>query len=175
MTGLASILAVALALVLIAAAVAKFRTPSRTTQDFTALGLPVPGVLARVVPGIELAVAAVLVLAPGWGGVAAFGLLVLFTALLVSLVRSGQTISCSCFGAVSDEPVSWVEVTRNVVLLVMAASVTPIDRLAVPGFAAVVGASAFAVIALVIIQLAVFRRDVGAVWSTRLSGEAPAT
>lgn len=175
MTGLASALAVALALVLVAAAVAKLRSPSRTTGDFVALGLPVPGLLARVVPAVELAVAAALLVAPGWGGVAAFGLLVLFTALLVSLVRSGQTISCSCFGAVSDEPVSWVEVTRNAILLVMAAGVTPIDRLEVPGFAAVVGASAFAVIALVLIQLAVFKRDVGAVWSTHLSGEAPAT
>jgi uncharacterized membrane protein YphA (DoxX/SURF4 family) len=175
MIGLASLLAVALALVLLAAAVAKLRSPSRTTQDFAALGLPAPRLLARVVPAVELTVAVVLIAAPGWGGVAAFGLLVLFTALLVSLVRSGQTISCSCFGAVSDEPVSWVEVTRNGILLTMAAAVTPIDRLEVPGFAAIVGASAFAVIALVVLQLAVFKRDVGAVWSTHLSGEAPAT
>lgn len=175
MIGLASVLAVALALVLVAAAMAKLRSPSRTSHDFAALGLPAPRLLARVVPTIELGVAATLVAAPGWGGVAAVGLLVLFTALLVSLVRSGQTISCSCFGAVSDEPVSWVEVTRNAVLLVMAAAVTPIDRLVMPGFAAIVGASAFAVIAVVVIQLAVFKRDVGAVWSTHLSGEAPAT
>lgn len=175
MTGLASLLAIALALVLIAAGSAKFRSPSRTTADFAALGLPAPGLLARVVPAVEIGVAAALILVPGWGGVAAFGLLALFTALLVSLVRSGQIISCSCFGAVSDEPVSWVEVTRNAVLLTMAASVTPIDRLEMPGFAAVVGASGFAVVALVLIQLAVFRRDVGVIWSTHLSGEAPAT
>jgi hypothetical protein len=135
----------------------------------------VPSLLARVVPTVEMVVAAMLIIAPGWGGVAGFGLLVLFTALLVSLVRSGQTISCSCFGAVSDEPVSWVEVTRNAVLLVMAAAVTPIDRLEIPGFPAIVAASAFAVITLVTIQLAIFKRDVGAVWSTHLSGEAPAT
>lgn len=175
MTGLASLLAVALALVLVTAAVAKLRSPARTAGDFAALGLPVPGLLARVVPAAEIAVAGTLIVAPGWGGVAGFGLLAVFTALLVSLVRSGQAISCSCFGAVSDEPVSWVEVTRNAFLLVMAAAVTPIDRLASPSFAAIVGASAFAVIALVAIQLATFKRDVGAIWSTHLSGEAPAT
>ena len=175
MSGLASILAVALAAVLVAAAVAKLRSPDRTAADFTELGLPLPGLLARLVPLVELAVAVALVIVPGWGAVAAVGMLALFTALLVGLVRSGQSIACSCFGAVSDEPVSWVEVTRNAVLLVMAGTVVPIDGLAVPGFAAVVAASAFGVIAVVAIQLTAFKRDVGAVWSTHLSGEVPAT
>lgn len=175
MTGLVSILAVALAAVLAAAAVAKLRAPARTAADFTALGLPLPRLLARLVPLVELAVALGLVLVPGWGAVAAFGLLALFTALLISLVRSGQSIACSCFGAVSDEPVSWVEVTRNGVLLVMAGSVVPLERLTVPGFPALVAASAFAVIAVLSIQLTAFKRDVGVVWSTHLSGEAPAT
>lgn len=175
MIGLASILAVALAAVLVAAAVAKLREPARTRADFSALGLPLPGLLSRLVPAIEGAVAVALIVVPGWGAIAAFGLLSIFTALLVSLVRSGQTIACSCFGAVSDEPVSWVEVVRNAVLLGLAAVVTPIDQLEAPGFPAIVAASAIAIVAVVVIQLAVFRRDVGVLWSTHLSGEAPAT
>lgn len=175
MTGLASILAVAVAATLATAAIAKLRRPARTAADFGALGLPLPSVLARVVPVAEVAVAVALLAVPGWGAVVAVGLLVLFTALLVSLIRSGQQISCSCFGAVSDEPVSWVEVVRNAALLAAAAAVIPIDRLEVPGFAAVVAASAIGIIALVAIQLAAFKRDVGTVWSTRLSGEAAAT
>lgn len=174
MTGLATLFAITVAVTLIVAAVAKLRDPGRTTSDFTALGLPVPSLLARLVPAVEFAVAAALVIVPGWGAVAAFGLFVMFTALLISLVRSGQPIACSCFGAVSDEPVSWVEVARNGVLLVAAASVVPIDQLVVPGFAAVVAFSAAAIIGVVIVQLVAFKRDVGAVWSTHLSGEAPA-
>lgn len=174
MTGLATLLALAVAATLVAAAVAKLKEPGRTAGDFAALGLPLPAMLSRVVPAVELAVAVSLLVIPGWGAVAAFGLFVLFTALLVSLVRSGQPIACSCFGAVSDEPVSWVEVARNGVLLIASAAVTPIDRLAVPGFAAIVAFSAAAVIGAVVIQVVAFKRDVGAVWSTHLSGEVPA-
>lgn len=173
MNGLASLLAVTLAATLIIAAAAKVRDPARTTGDFTALGLPSPAVLARLVPAVEIAVAIALLVVPGWGAVAAFSLFVLFTALLISLVRSGQPIACSCFGAISDEPVSWVEVARNVVLLAAAAAVVPIERLSVPGFAAVVAFSAAAVIGGVIVQAVAFKRDVGAFWSTHLSGEAP--
>ncbi len=175
MTGLASILAVAVAATLALAAIAKLREPARTVADFKALGLPLPSVLARVVPALEIAVAVALLAIPGWGAMAAFSLLVLFTALLVSLIRSGQPIACACFGAVSDEPVSWVEVVRNVALLGATATVIPIDSLEVPGFAAVIAASAAGLIAILAIQLTAFKRDVGAVWSTHLSGEAPAT
>jgi len=174
MIGLASLLAVAVALTLVVAAVAKLRQPARTASDFAALGLPVPTLLARLVPAVELAVAVALIVVPGWGGVAAVGLFVLFTALLVSLVRSGQPITCSCFGAVSAEPVSWVEVTRNLVLLAAAGAVVPIEQLELPGFAAVVAFSAAGLIGLVAIQLVAFKRDVGVIWSTHLSGEAPA-
>lgn len=173
MTGLATLLAVSLAATLVVAAVSKARDPKRTSGDFAALGLPMPAILARLVPAVEVAVAVALLVVPGWGAVAAVGLFVLFTALLVSLVRGGQPIACSCFGAVSDEPVSWVEVTRNLVLMAAALAVVPIDRLAVPGFAAVVAFSAAGIIGAVLVQLVAFKRDVGAVWSTHLSGEAP--
>lgn len=174
MTGFATLLALAVAATLVLAAVAKLRDPARTTGDFAALGLPVPGLLARLVPAVEIGVALALIVVPGWGAVAAFGLFVLFTALLVSLIRSGQPIACSCFGAVSDEPVSWVEVARNGVLLAAAAVVVPVDQLAVPGLPAVVAFSAAAIVGALIVQLVAFKRDVGAVWSTHLSGEAPA-
>lgn len=173
MTGLASLFAIAVALTLAAAAVAKGRDPDRTTADFAALGLPLPGILARLVPAVEVAVAIALLVVPGWGAVAAVALFTLFTALLVSLVRSGQPIACSCFGAVSDEPVSWVEVTRNLVLLAATVAVVPLERLVIPSFAGVVAFSAAAVIGAVVIQLIAFKRDVGVIWSTHLSGEAP--
>ncbi len=172
MAEVSSIAAVALALILVWAAIAKATTPAETTADFALLGLPTPAILARLVPLAELAIGVLLVILPGWGGVAAFVMLTGFTALLVGLVRSGQQISCSCFGAVSGEPVSWVEVTRNGALLLMAAGAATLDSLVGPGFAAVVAFSAASVIAVVVIQLVTFRRDVGVIWSTQLAGEA---
>jgi len=173
MDELASISAIALAIVLATAAFAKLRRPDQTAGDFAMLGLPLPKLFSRLVPLAELAVSILLIAAPGWGGVAAFVLLAGFTALLVSLIRSGQQVACSCFGAVSDEPVSLVEVARNVVLLLMAAMAATTTTLVVPSFAAIVAFSAAGVISAVAIQLVAFRRDVGVIWSTQLAGEAP--
>lgn len=172
MSGVATLAAAALAITLVMAAAAKLRRPERTAADFAVLGLPAPKALARVVPAVELAIALALLLQPGWGGVAAFALLTAFTVLIVGIVRSGEPIACSCFGAVSDEPVSWVEIVRNVSLLALAGLAATTSSLAVPSFEAVVTFSAGAVITVVGLQLAVFKRDVGAVWSTHLAGES---
>ncbi len=168
---LATIAAVVLAVLLVWAAVAKVRAPLETAGNFEQLGVPAPLLMARVVPAVEVVVALLLLAVPGWGGVAAFALLACFTVLLVSLVRSGATVACSCFGTVSDEPISWVEVTRNVVLLMMAALALSIDQLAAPSFAGVVAFSALAVVAGVAVQLVAFKRDVGSIWTTTLAGE----
>ncbi len=173
MSGLATLAAITLAVVLVTAALAKLRRPDRTAADFAELGLPAPRLLARAVPAVEIGVAVALVVRPGIGGPAAFALLTGFTVLLVGLVRRGAVVACACFGAVSDEPVSWVEVTRNVVLLVAAAVATTTTTPAAPDLAAAVAFSAAAVIGLVAIQLVAFKRDVGVVWSTELAGEAP--
>lgn len=174
MAGLASLSAVALALTLVWASVAKLRRPARTAADFALLGLPVPGVLARAVPAAEIAVATLLVIAPGWGGVAGFVMLAGFTTLLVGLARSDQGIACSCFGASSDEPVSWVEVARNVALLATAALAATIDSLATPALADWITFTVAGLITLVGLALLTFKRDVGVLWSTQLAGEAPA-
>ncbi len=172
MAQVSSIVAVLLALVLLAAAAAKLRRPDTTAGDFAALGLPAPKLLARLVPFAEVAVAALLLVLPGWGGVAAFAMLAGFSALLVGLIRSGSQVACSCFGAVSDEPVSWVEIARNLVLLLMAAGAATLDRLVAPTFEAIVLVTAAGVIAAVMTQLVAFKRDVGVIWSTTLAGEA---
>ncbi|MDH3679233.1 MAG: hypothetical protein OEV40_04700 [Acidimicrobiia bacterium] len=113
-----------LAVVLVAAAVAKARRPAATATEFAELGLAWPGALARLVPLVELACAAALVATPAWGGVVSFALLAAFTAVLVTVVRSGRVVRCSCFGGVGSQPVSARSLARNAVLLALAALAT---------------------------------------------------
>ena len=79
-----------------------------------------PDLLAWAVPFLELGVGVLLILTPGWGGVAAFALLLAFTVVLITTIRSGRLVPCRCFGGTSDEPVSWAQVVRNVWLLGLA-------------------------------------------------------
>ncbi len=116
----ALVAALVLALVFVVAGVAKLRRPGATAEDFAELGLPLAGPLAVVVPVVELACAALLVVVPGWGGVASFGLLALFTANLAVVVRSGRVVRCACFGAADRDPVSVRHLVRNAVLAVLA-------------------------------------------------------
>lgn len=113
--------AVALALVLAVAAAAKVHRPGETAQELATIGLRVPRALALALPAAELAVAVALVVAPGWGGVAAFALLAGFTTVLARLVVSGRPVACRCFGGLSTKPVSALTLARNGVLLALAA------------------------------------------------------
>ena len=110
-----------LALVFAVAAFTKVRRRDAVAADFAELGLAWPGVLARVVPALELGCAALLVVAPEWGGVASFALLAAFTTVLINVVRTGRVVACRCFGALSEEPVSGRTLLRNAALLALAA------------------------------------------------------
>ncbi|MBT8241523.1 MAG: DoxX family membrane protein, partial [Acidimicrobiia bacterium] len=133
-----SVSALLLACVFTLAAVGKVRDPEGTRQGFADLGMPRAAELAWLVPITEIAVAALLVLVPGWGGVAGFGLLMAFTVVLVVTVRSGRPVPCRCFGGTSTDPVSWGQVTRNVWLLchaVVASLTSSLSWPSVPEFA----------------------------------------
>lgn len=84
------------------------------------LGAPVWSV--RVVPWVELALGAVLVVqvARRLAAIAALGLLVAFTALIVARLREGRRPPCACFGAWSAKPLGAGHVARNAVLGVLA-------------------------------------------------------
>jgi uncharacterized membrane protein YphA (DoxX/SURF4 family) len=163
--------ALLLAGVLAWAAVGKLRDPAGTREGFDRLGLPAPGALARAVPVAELAVAGLLVVAPPWGGTAAFVLLAGFTAYLVDLVRSGRSVPCGCFGSSGQRPVSAVELVRNGLLLLGAAVVVSSGDTLVIELAAVIAVSAAAATAAVVLALVAVKVDVGTVWSVRLAGE----
>lgn len=114
--------ALALAAVMVRAAVAKLGSRQETADDFASLGLVAAGPLAVIVPILELAVAVLLVVAPGWGGVVAAALLTAFTAVLARVLRrpEGLAPSCACFGGASRSPLSWRHLVRNGTLLALA-------------------------------------------------------
>jgi len=118
----ATVAALALGAVMVRAAIAKLGSREQTEADFASLGLVAAGRLAVVVPIGELAVAALLVVAPGWGGVVAAALLAAFTAVLVRVLRrpDGLVPSCACFGGSSRSPISWRHLARNGMLLALA-------------------------------------------------------
>ncbi len=126
--------ALILGAVMVRAALAKLRSLAQTEADFASLGLVAAGPLAVAVPVVELAVAALLVLAPGWGGVVAAALLAAFTAVIVRVLRSpdGLTPSCACFGGSNRSPVSSRHVARNAVLLGLALIAASFDGLFSP-------------------------------------------
>ena len=113
------VFALVVAAVFIYAGVAKFATFNNWTIQAQALGAPDPFVV--LVPLAEIALAVLLV--GGWWFeqtvAASLVLLVAFTILL--LVRLGDTerLPCSCFGATSQRPMSWLDVARNVILIAL--------------------------------------------------------
>lgn len=169
-----------LLVVLVGAASLKLVRPAVAAGHMTALGLPRPRLLARAVPGVEVAVGLALVAVPAWGAAATLALLAAFTAVLVHTVRSGRQVSCGCLGALDrGRPVSWRTVGRNAGLMAVAAVAVAVPALrwpaVEPGTVAVAAlvAGPVAVVALVAAQLAALHHRLGRLWSVRLAGEAP--
>src|SRR5688500_9193333 len=110
--------ALALAAVFTWAGVAKLANAASTKAGFRELGLP--AVAATVVPIVELALAAVLIVIPAWGAVFALALLTGFATFLALVIRSGVRAGCTCFGSVRRAPVSWRALVRNAALAALA-------------------------------------------------------
>jgi hypothetical protein len=158
--------ALVLAGVLVWAAVAKLTRPRTTAASFAALG--VPG--ARVVPVMELVVAAALAVWPPVGAPAAAALLAAFGVVLVRAMRRG--VGCACFGGAASQPAGVRELVRNAGLLALAA-VAAFGRPGVPTLADVVLVTTAVAVGAVGLAAAGVRREVGRLWDNRLAGEAP--
>ena len=158
----------ALAVVLVVSGVAKLRDPAAAQAAFTALR--VPDVLAapwirRAVPIVEVALGALLVALPGAfrvaAAVAAVGLFVAYTVLIVRAWRAPEAVDCNCFGASSSVVTGWT-VARNGLLLAGAsasvwdaavADLPPVLRLADAGVLAwVAGAALVALLVATIVH-----------------------
>lgn len=120
--------AVVVAAVFAVAGVAKLRHPAGTAADFEALGLPRARTMALFVPVAELSVVALLLIVPAAGAIGALVTLAFFTVFLVGRLRSGVHVPCACFGAARRDPLSWVEIARNIGLAVLAALALGTDR-----------------------------------------------
>lgn len=92
------------------------------TWPATAEEMGAPAFTIPFVPWVELAVGAALVaqLAVPIPAIAALGLLVAFTALIVVRLSGDDRPSCACFGSWSAEPIGRIHVIRNVILMALA-------------------------------------------------------
>ncbi len=127
-SGIGYAAAVVVAAVFAVAGAAKLRDLRTTVDDFDRLGLPSPEVFARIVPLAELSVAALLLIVPAGGAIAALATLAFFTTFLVGRLRAGVRAPCACFGTASKVPLSGVEIVRNVGLMALAAVALAADR-----------------------------------------------
>lgn len=92
--------------------------------------------VAWLLPGVELAVAAALLVRP-WAGTAAVAAAVLLgvfaLAMAINVLRGRRSIDCGCFrqGLGTRQPVSWLLVGRNLLLAALALAVAaglPLSR-----------------------------------------------
>ena len=88
----------------------------------TAREMGAPAFTIPIVPWVELAVGATLLvqIAVPYPAIAALVLLVAFTALILIRMSGGDRPSCACFGAWSAEPISRIHVIRNTILMALA-------------------------------------------------------
>jgi uncharacterized membrane protein YphA (DoxX/SURF4 family) len=117
-----TLLPAALAAVFGWAAVAKLRDRTATARSFAAFGLPAPDALAVVVPTLELALAATLLVSPALGATLALAALAGFTTQLLLARRRGVDAGCGCFGGARPAAPN-VELARNAVLAAAAVAV----------------------------------------------------
>lgn len=158
--------------VLAVAGGAKLRRRPATAGAFASMGLPFPGALASAVPAAELALAALLLVRPRAGGIAALVTLSVFSAVLARASTSGAGVSCGCFGTAHARPVSAADLVRNGLLAVAAAMALTTPAAVRPTLEAVVLVTSAAVTGVVVLALVDLRSRVGAVWDNRLAGEA---
>lgn len=115
-----------LAAVLTASAAGKLRSPRASAEAFRDLRVPAPfanRAVVRALPGAELGLALLLVIAGGWLGLAAsVAAILLFAAYLTLVVRAlgfEESVDCACFGEFAPGRISRRTVLRNAWLVVL--------------------------------------------------------
>lgn len=126
----ALVVVLTLVAVLVTSGVAKLRDRRATRDAFTALRVPgivPPDVAAPALPWVEIAAAALLVLAPsGWLAPVAVTVLLLmlaYTALVARALTFDEPVTCACFGSIGRHEVAPTTLARNVLLTALAAAV----------------------------------------------------
>jgi len=98
----------------------KIAMGNRWPVEAQALGAP--KVIAPIVPWIEIALGALLIvqLKPEVVGALSVALLVAFTLLIMRQLQIGHRPVCACFGSWSSKPLSWQHVARNAGFIALA-------------------------------------------------------
>ena len=93
-------------------------------DSYKMLPLAIVEWMAKILPWVELALGAMLVIGAGvrWAGLVASALLVVFMIALAHAALGGLEINCGCFGNNSVKPST--ELARDVGLLAVALAVT---------------------------------------------------
>ena len=88
-----------------------------------AQALGAPKLIAPIVPWIEIALGALLIvqLKPEVVGALSVALLVAFTLLIMRQLQKGERPVCACFGSWSSKPLNWNHVARNAGFIALAA------------------------------------------------------
>jgi Methylamine utilisation protein MauE len=113
-----------LAVVFGLAAWSKIGQPGTTDETLRSFGVPHTWSHAGAtwLPGIEAGVLLLLLLpyAPALGLMLAGGMLAVFTFAMSLQLLKGNKPSCNCFGQTRSQPISWMTVARNLLLLGLA-------------------------------------------------------
>ena len=129
-----------LAIVFATAGVAKLRDRAGVSDMLRAFLVPSGLIepLAWLLPVAELAIAAALVPSASarWAGLAAAGMLAMFTAAIALQLARGRRPQCRCFGAIGAAPIGPSTLLRNLGLIVLALFLTFWDGKAPESFAA---------------------------------------
>ena len=120
------VLCLLIAIVFTAAAVPKLIDPGAFANDllnYRILPEALTGYFALFMPPLELAIAIALLWPRYQRGAAllATALLVSFAVAMAQARIRGIDLSCGCFGAAFESKVSWLTVTRSLVLAVLSA------------------------------------------------------
>lgn len=119
------VLRIALALVLGGAGIGKLQDLDDSRQQVLDFGLPYS--LARpigtVLPGVEIAVALGLLVGPvsWWAAWAALGLMAAFVLGISINMALGRRPDCRCFGPLHIETIGWRILSRDLLLMALAA------------------------------------------------------
>ena len=111
----------------LASGLAKVTSPGRNADAAQALGIPAvtaPAV-GYLLPAAEIGCGAGLIVTPSaaWAAGGAVVLLAAFSALLAANLLTGRHPACGCFGSLSRDAIGWPTLTRNLVLMAMAATI----------------------------------------------------
>jgi uncharacterized membrane protein YphA (DoxX/SURF4 family) len=116
-----------LAVVLAGSAIGKLQDLDDSRQMMVDFGLPyaLGRPVGTVLPGIELVVALALLIGrvSWWGAWAALGLMGVFTLAVGLNMAVGRRPDCRCFGSLHVATIGWRVLTRNLLLVALAAVV----------------------------------------------------